>query len=185
MIRYIRVLGAALGGLTGLVLAEADRGLFEDATYAGFLLAAWVIAWVIVGFAILPYLTDRARELADRARRGPLDRRVHHRRRRPAARPADGAAARLPVVGVPATVRIVAAARGVAVPRARDAGPDRGQAEGPGRSRADGRDHPPFGGREVRCGDQSASHGSWSTPRRSSMGGSPRSSSRASSTARW
>ncbi len=57
MIRYIRVLGAALGGLTGLVLAEAGQGLFEDATYAGFLLAAWVIAWVIVGFAILPYLT--------------------------------------------------------------------------------------------------------------------------------
>jgi uncharacterized protein YacL len=57
VIRYIRVLGAALGGLTGLVLAEAGQGLFEDATYAGFLLAAWVIAWVIVGFAILPYLT--------------------------------------------------------------------------------------------------------------------------------
>ena len=57
MIRYIRVLGAALGGLTGLVLAEAGQGLFEDATYAGLLLAAWVIAWVIVGFAILPYLT--------------------------------------------------------------------------------------------------------------------------------
>ena len=57
MIRYIRVLGAALGGLIGLVLAGADGGLFRDATYAGFLLAAWVIAWVIVGFAILPYLT--------------------------------------------------------------------------------------------------------------------------------
>jgi uncharacterized protein YacL len=57
VIRYIRVLGAALGGLTGLVLATAGEGLFHDATYTGFLLAAWVIAWVIVGFAILPYLT--------------------------------------------------------------------------------------------------------------------------------
>jgi uncharacterized protein YacL len=57
VIRYIRVLGAALGGLIGLVLAGADGGLFRDATYAGFLVAAWVIAWVIVGFAILPYLT--------------------------------------------------------------------------------------------------------------------------------
>ena len=54
--RYIRVLGAALGGLIGLVLAGADGGLFRDATYAGFLLAAWVVAWVVVGFAILPYL---------------------------------------------------------------------------------------------------------------------------------
>ncbi len=57
MIRYIRVLGAALGGLVGLVLAGAEGGLFRDASYAGFLLAAWVVAWVIVGFAILPYLT--------------------------------------------------------------------------------------------------------------------------------
>ena len=56
LIRYIRVLGAALGGLTGLVLAESG-GLFRGADYAGFLLAAWVIAWVVVGFAILPYLT--------------------------------------------------------------------------------------------------------------------------------
>jgi uncharacterized protein YacL len=57
LIRYIRVLGAALGGLIGLVLAEAGSGLFQGADYAGFLLAAWVIAWIVVGFAILPYLT--------------------------------------------------------------------------------------------------------------------------------
>jgi uncharacterized protein YacL len=57
LIRYIRVLGAALGGLVGLVLAGVEGGLFRDASYAGFLLAAWVVAWVVVGFAILPYLT--------------------------------------------------------------------------------------------------------------------------------
>ncbi len=57
MIRYIRVLGAALGGLVGLVLASVEGGLFTDAGYAGFLIAAWVVAWVVVGFAILPYLT--------------------------------------------------------------------------------------------------------------------------------
>ena len=57
MIRYIRLLGAALGGLIGLMLATAGEGLFQDASYAGFLLAAWVVAWVVVGFAILPYLT--------------------------------------------------------------------------------------------------------------------------------
>ena len=57
MIRYIRLLGAALGGLVGLVLATTGDGLFQDASYAGFLLAAWVVAWVVVGFAILPYLT--------------------------------------------------------------------------------------------------------------------------------
>ena len=57
MTRYIRVLGAALGGLVGLVLAGAGGGLFADSDYAGALLAAWVVAWVVVGFAILPYLT--------------------------------------------------------------------------------------------------------------------------------
>jgi uncharacterized protein YacL len=57
LIRYIRLLGAALGGLIGLVLAGSGEGLFQDASYSGFLLAAWVVAWVVVGFAILPYLT--------------------------------------------------------------------------------------------------------------------------------
>ncbi len=57
MIRYIRVLGAALGGVIGLALAASGEGLFRGTDYSGALLAAWVVAWVVVGFAILPYLT--------------------------------------------------------------------------------------------------------------------------------
>jgi uncharacterized protein YacL len=60
LIRYIRVLGAALGGLVGLALAAIQlegRQLFSDVPYGGIFLAAWVFAWVVVGFAILPYLT--------------------------------------------------------------------------------------------------------------------------------
>ena len=57
MIRYIRVLGAALGGLIGLALAGFDGGLFTDTGYRGALLALWVVAWVVVGFGLLPYLT--------------------------------------------------------------------------------------------------------------------------------
>ena len=60
MIRYIRVLGAALGGLIGLALAAIEvngRQLFSDVPNAGAFLAAWVVAWIVVGFAILPYLT--------------------------------------------------------------------------------------------------------------------------------
>ncbi len=57
MIRYIRILGAALGGLIGLVLATTGDGLFVGSQYAGALLAVWVVAWLAVGFAILPYLT--------------------------------------------------------------------------------------------------------------------------------
>jgi uncharacterized protein YacL len=57
VIRTIRVLGAALGALVGLGIAAAGTGLFTGASYAGFILAAWTIAWMIVGFALLPYLT--------------------------------------------------------------------------------------------------------------------------------
>jgi uncharacterized protein YacL len=57
LIRTIRVLGAALGALVGLGIAAAGTGLFSGMNYAGFILAAWTIAWVIVGFAVLPYLT--------------------------------------------------------------------------------------------------------------------------------
>jgi uncharacterized protein YacL len=56
VIRNIRLLGAALGGLVGLELA-ASAQLFEQSTNGGLLLVAWVVAWVVVGFAILPYLT--------------------------------------------------------------------------------------------------------------------------------
>ena len=57
MIRYIRVLGAALGGVVGLITATAGRGMFSDIQYGGAVLAAWVVAWIVVGFGILPYLT--------------------------------------------------------------------------------------------------------------------------------
>ncbi len=57
MIRTIRVLGAALGALVGLGIAATGTGLFTGVSYAGFILAAWTIAWMIVGFAVFPYLT--------------------------------------------------------------------------------------------------------------------------------
>ena len=56
MIRNIRLLGAAIGGLVGLALAVSTR-VFIESPSGGLLLVAWVVAWVIVGFAILPYLT--------------------------------------------------------------------------------------------------------------------------------
>jgi uncharacterized protein YacL len=57
LIRYIRFLGAALGSVIGLAIAASGEGLFRGSEYAGALLAAWVVAWIVVGFAILPYLT--------------------------------------------------------------------------------------------------------------------------------
>jgi len=57
LILYIRVLGAALGGLIGIALASANDGLFAGTQNATILLVTWVVAWFVVGFAILPYLT--------------------------------------------------------------------------------------------------------------------------------
>jgi uncharacterized protein YacL len=56
VIRNIRLLGAAIGGLVGLALAASTR-VFSESPSGGWLLVAWVVAWVVVGFAILPYLT--------------------------------------------------------------------------------------------------------------------------------
>jgi uncharacterized protein YacL len=57
LIRYIRVLGGALGGLIGLTLVAEAYPSFERTAAGGALIAAWVVAWVVVGFGILPYLT--------------------------------------------------------------------------------------------------------------------------------
>jgi len=57
VIRIIRLLGAALGAFIGLGLATAS-GLFQETGSSyGLILAGWTVAWLIVGFAILPYLT--------------------------------------------------------------------------------------------------------------------------------
>jgi uncharacterized protein YacL len=55
--RTIRILGAAIGAFVGLGFAALGTELFTGAAYAGFLVAAWTIAWGVVGFAVLPYLT--------------------------------------------------------------------------------------------------------------------------------
>ncbi len=57
MIRYIRVLGALLGGSIGLVLATTGNGLFRGFEASGALVALWVVAWMVVGFGLLPYIT--------------------------------------------------------------------------------------------------------------------------------
>ena len=57
MIRVIRLLGAALGLLIGLSFVVGSSGIFGQGAYAGALIALWLVAWLIVGFAVLPYLT--------------------------------------------------------------------------------------------------------------------------------
>jgi uncharacterized protein YacL len=60
MSRFVRALGAILGMLFGLALASADLGgtrLFDETPAGGFLLAVWVVAWLVAGLLTLPYLT--------------------------------------------------------------------------------------------------------------------------------
>lgn len=56
MTRIIRLIGAALGLLVGLSFA-VGAPIFGEGPPAGVLIVAWLVAWVVVGFAVLPYLT--------------------------------------------------------------------------------------------------------------------------------
>ena len=57
MIRTIRFLGAALGGLIGISLVIAQLAVFQPVPGSALLVLAWVIAWIVLGFTLLPYLT--------------------------------------------------------------------------------------------------------------------------------
>jgi uncharacterized protein YacL len=57
VIRTIRFMGAALGVLIGLSTATVGGGLFAGLQFSGAFLAAWVVAWLVIGFGVLPYLT--------------------------------------------------------------------------------------------------------------------------------
>jgi uncharacterized protein YacL len=57
VIRTIRFLGAALGGLTGITFVIAQLAVFQPAPASSVLVAGWVIAWIVLGYTLLPYLT--------------------------------------------------------------------------------------------------------------------------------
>lgn len=57
MIRSIRILGAALGILIGIVVVAASPSTFEVLPGSGVIVLAWIAAWAVLGFSILPYLT--------------------------------------------------------------------------------------------------------------------------------
>jgi uncharacterized protein YacL len=54
--RYIRLLGASLGVLTAIVLAS-DISAFGAQPNAAIFLIVWVLAWGVIGYVMLPYLT--------------------------------------------------------------------------------------------------------------------------------
>ena len=60
MLKFIRLLGGALGVILAIALTGFDgtsATLLDDSTEGRLLLAAWGAAWGVVGFAIAPYIT--------------------------------------------------------------------------------------------------------------------------------
>ena len=60
MLKFIRLLGGALGIILAIALTGFDgtsATLLEDSTQGRLLLGAWIAAWGMVGFAIAPYIT--------------------------------------------------------------------------------------------------------------------------------
>jgi uncharacterized protein YacL len=55
--RTIHFLGAALGGLVGITSVIAQLAVFQPAPGSALLVVGWVVAWIVLGFTLLPYLT--------------------------------------------------------------------------------------------------------------------------------
>jgi uncharacterized protein YacL len=57
VIRTIHFLGAALGGLIGITLVVTQLAVFQPVPGSALLVVGWVVAWIVLGFTLLPYLT--------------------------------------------------------------------------------------------------------------------------------
>lgn len=57
MMRFIRLLGGALGVILAIALAGLSETLLEQSTEGRLLLLAWIVAWAVVGYSIMPYIT--------------------------------------------------------------------------------------------------------------------------------
>ena len=72
MMRFIRLVGGGLGVILAISLAGfggTSSGLLEPTIEGRLLLATWIAAWFVVGYAILPYLTvEPAKRLANAVR---------------------------------------------------------------------------------------------------------------------
>jgi uncharacterized protein YacL len=57
VIRSIRILGAALGALVGIVVLMSGVDMFSHVPGAAAVITGWLVAWSVLGFSLLPYLT--------------------------------------------------------------------------------------------------------------------------------
>jgi uncharacterized protein YacL len=72
MLRFVRLIGGAVGLILALGIASYDpsrSGFFSPTLEGRLILVAWATAWTVLGYAVLPYLTvEPARWLARRVR---------------------------------------------------------------------------------------------------------------------
>jgi uncharacterized protein YacL len=57
MLRFVRLLGGALGVILAISLAGFSDALADSSTPSRLMLLAWIVAWAVVGFSIMPYIT--------------------------------------------------------------------------------------------------------------------------------
>lgn len=57
MLRFVRLLGGALGVILAIALVGFSDALADTATAGRVLLLGWIVAWAVVGFSIMPYIT--------------------------------------------------------------------------------------------------------------------------------
>lgn len=70
MMRFVRLSGGSLGAILAISLASGAPGFFDPSVAGRLLLGAWIAAWTVVGFSIMPYITV---EPAARLVRGVMD----------------------------------------------------------------------------------------------------------------
>ena len=57
MLRFVRLLGGALGVILAISLAGFSETLSDPSAASRLTLLAWAVAWAVVGFSIMPYIT--------------------------------------------------------------------------------------------------------------------------------
>ena len=57
MLRFVRLLGGALGVILAITLAGSSDALSDPSTPSRVTLLGWIVAWAVVGFSIMPYIT--------------------------------------------------------------------------------------------------------------------------------
>lgn len=57
MLRFVRLLGGALGVILAITLAGFSDALSDQSTESRLMLLGWIVAWAVVGFSIMPYIT--------------------------------------------------------------------------------------------------------------------------------